>query len=210
MRPSDAAGDPVPLHAARLTKLAETWRASEIEECGEQIERSTIAIENLSAQLRSAVATLHDARRHLAELQQHDERREADPVASILSHPDVVSVRVDHEELIVTTRLLEMRHAAERYDIGSFEFTLSRESGVQIRQPATSRKSAGGWIHPHVQGSRPCLGSARVGVEKLLALGEFAAVVDVLVRFLGSYDDETAYCPIGLWPRLDHTEEDPA
>ena len=59
------------------------------------------------------------------------------------------------------------------------------------------------WIHPHVQGDLPCLGNARVGVEKLLGDLQFVPAAQVMIRFLSTYDEETAYCDLGQWPIVD-------
>jgi hypothetical protein len=59
------------------------------------------------------------------------------------------------------------------------------------------------WIHPHVQGGRPCLGNVRVGVEKYIGLGEMAAAAQLVLAFLSTYDPAHAYCPITRWPRVD-------
>ena len=180
--------------------IADRWREAERLRQRAIVERSGARVENLAAELRSAVRALHDARRQLAALD--DPSAATDPILDlpIATLHDVASVAEVDDRLIVVTRPLVLSHAGEDHDIGAFEIELSHDRGARIRSASSPDGRRGAWIHPHVQGDLPCLGNARVGVEKLLGLGEVAAAVDVLIGFLRTYDAETAYCSIGNWP----------
>lgn len=112
----------------------------------------------------------------------------------------MAGVAVRDDVIDVETGPVVIEHAGAVHDVGRFRIELSPTTGARvflIEQPAGV---AVAWIHPHVQADLPCLGNARVGVEKLLGDLQFVAATEVLLRFLGTYDEDTAYCPLGAWP----------
>jgi hypothetical protein len=104
------------------------------------------------------------------------------------------AVRVLTEEIII-------KHEGQRYKIGRFALELDLKEGLRaVNLENTGDKSA--WDHPHVQASLPCLGNLRDGFEKLLGECQIVPLVSMLVQFLGSYNPETAYCPIEHWEKV--------
>lgn len=164
-----------------------------------EVEAAERYVDDLGDQLRQAVRRLHDLRgrrESLAAVSATDVERD---IALLERLPNVVSVEAADDRVSITTNSLIVDHEGTRYDLGRFQIDLSPSAGVRvwaIEKPPTDVA----WEHPHVQAGRPCLGGARVGVEKLLGTYQYLAAGEVILRLLTSFDVETAYCRIDHWP----------
>ena len=120
--------------------------------------------------------------------------------AAIGQIPGVAGVTVRDGVVVVTTERVTIEHRGAVHDMGTFRLELSPDLGVRVfaAEPPPDVRVA--WIHPHVQADRPCLGNARVGIEKLLGELQLVSTTEVLLRFLAAYDPETAYCDLSAWP----------
>lgn len=177
---------------------------AERERMQKEINKGAEAISQLSAQLRSASRSLHLARRRLAALkellaaEQIQFERDFDQLVSL---PLVQGVEVHGSAIRVLTDEITIEHDGHRYKIGRFALELDLEEGLRIiNLDNTGDRSA--WDHPHVQASLPCLGNLREGFEKLLGECQIVPLVSMLLQFLGSYNPETAYCPIEHWQKV--------
>jgi hypothetical protein len=160
------------------------------------------SVEDLSARLRAAVRTLHAARagrRALAELSAADLERDAALLAKL---PGVAVVGARDDAVLLTTGPLTIDHGGVVRAVGSFRIELSPVTGVRVFRVEAPPGVRVAWIHPHVQADLPCLGSARVGVEKLLGDLQLVAAAEVMLRFLETYDADTAYCDVSAWPAV--------
>jgi hypothetical protein len=158
------------------------------------------AVEDLSARLRSAVRTLHGARargRALADLSVSDLERDAAVLADM---PGVATVEVRDDAIHVITSQVTIARDGATHALGTFRIALSPRTGVRVFRVDAPPAVRVAWIHPHVQADLPCLGNARVGVEKLLGDLQLVAAAEVMLRFLETYDAETAYCDLSAWP----------
>jgi hypothetical protein len=167
------------------------------------VQRAEAAVDDLAARLRAAVRTLHDLRgreRELGELSAPDLERDAGLVREL---PGVTSVEVHDEAVVLETGPVTIERSGAVHDIGRFRIELSPATGARVFLVEQPRGVRGAWIHPHVQADLPCLGNARVGVEKLLGDLQLVAAAQVMLRFLETYDEESAYCPLEAWPQLE-------
>jgi len=114
----------------------------------------------------------------------------------------VAAVEARDDAIQVTTGPMTIDHGGVVRAIGSFRIELSPLAGVRVFRVDAPRGVRVAWIHPHVQADLPCLGSARVGVEKLLGDLQLVAAAEVMLRFLETYDPDTAYCDVSAWPAV--------
>jgi hypothetical protein len=176
------------------------WADERRSAADDEIRAARESVENLSAQLRSAVRALHDARaraREVEHLTPADIERDAGRIREL---DGVAAVTVRDGAIIVTTEATEIEHRGAIHDLGSFRIELAPDREVRVSADAQPAGLQVAWIHPHVQGDRPCLGNARVGIEKLLGDVQLVAAAEVMLRFLKVYDPETAYTDLSAWP----------
>jgi hypothetical protein len=188
--------------ATALATLAVEARDRRRRELEERIATDTELVESLSERLRQAVRRVHLARRDLAEVDGHrtaiDGQAEIERIRRL---PLVRDVTASPDGLGIETRPILVESDGQTYDLGCFRVLIGLQDGVRVDADRDDRAS--GWIHPHVQGGRPCLGNVRVGVEKSIGLGELLAATQLVLAFLATYDAEHAYCPIARWPRVE-------
>jgi hypothetical protein len=166
----------------------------------DEIQAAREAVENLSAQLRAAVRVLHDVRtqaREIERLTPADIQRDA---ARIRELDGVAAVTVRDGAIVLTTQPTTIEHRGAVHDVGTFRIELAPDREVRVFADAPPAGVRVAWIHPHVQADRPCLGNARVGVEKLVGDLQLVAAAEVMLRFLNVYDPETAYTDLSAWP----------
>ena len=180
------------------------YAESEREQVEKEINKGVEQVSQLSAQLRSASRSLHAARRRLLAFktilatERAQFERDFDQLESL---PYVRGVEVNGSAVRVLTGEIIIKHEGQRYKIGRFALELDLKEGLRVvNLENTGDKSA--WDHPHVQASLPCLGNLRDGFEKLLGECQIVPLVSMLVQFLGSYNPETAYCPIEHWEKV--------
>jgi hypothetical protein len=157
------------------------------------------AVDDLGERLRLAVRRLHQLREQFGDLGEVSAADVVRDVALLGRMPGVATVTTSGEDVLITTARVVVEHRGVRHDIGTFAILLSPSTGVRVwaidRPPTTVA-----WEHPHVQAGRPCLGAARVGVEKLLGSYQYLAAGEIILRTLASFDEGTAYCSIDRWP----------
>ena len=180
------------------------YAESEREHVEKEINKGVEQVSQLSAQLRSASRSLHAARRRqlafkaILATEQAQFERDFDQLESL---PYVQGVEVNGPTIRVLTDEIIIKHEGQRYKIGRFALELDLKEGLRVvNLENTGDKSA--WDHPHVQANLPCLGNLRDGFEKLLGECQIVPLVSMLVQFLGSYNPETAYCPIEHWKKV--------
>jgi hypothetical protein len=114
--------------------------------------------------------------------------------------PGVATVAFREDGVEIVTAPITIRRGGHAHDIGRFRLELSPRTGARVFLVEQPPGVGAAWIHPHVQGDLPCLGNARVGVDKLLGDLQLVPAAQVMLRFLETYDAETAYCDLSAWP----------
>jgi hypothetical protein len=189
------AADPADVAAA-----GERWLAEARATNADELRHAEEAVEDLAARLRASVRRLHDLRgreQELGELRAVDFARDA---AVLRDLPGVVDVAVTDEGVAIETGPITIERDGRTHAIGRFRVELSPSDGARVVLVEQPPGVGVAWIHPHVQGDLPCLGNARVGVEKLLGDLQLVPAAQVMLRFLETYDAETAYCDLSAWP----------
>lgn len=160
------------------------------------------AVDDLGERLRVAVRRLHQLREEVADFEGVSAADAVRDIAFLEQVSGVAAVTVSGDDVSIVTDRLTVEHRGVRHDVGTFGILLSPSAGVRVSaidRPQTSIA----WEHPHVQAGRPCLGAARVGVEKLLGSYQYLAAGEIVLRMLSSFDEETAYCSIDHWPKIE-------
>ena len=198
--PGGSSGTSRAADSADLAAAGERWLAEARATNAEELRRAGEAVEDLSARLRAAVRRLHDLRgrdQELGELRAADFAADA---AVLRELPGVVDVAVTDSGVALQTGPVSIERDGRTHAIGRFRVELSPADGVRVFLVAQPPGVGVAWIHPHVQADLPCLGNARVGVEKLIGDLQLVPAAQVMLRFLETYDAETAYCDLSAWP----------
>jgi hypothetical protein len=183
-----------------IESLVPRWRSEAADSADDRTRELAARVENLSAELRAAVRELHGSRSLHRDLSSTPASTNGFVVDDLLRIAGVDRVRAEREELWVDTTWLHIVDGPRAHAIGRFRIRASPVIGVRIERLEAPEGVTAVWPHPHVQGDLPCLGNLRVGIEKLVAVGDLVPMVALLIEFLESYDAETAYCDISAWP----------
>jgi hypothetical protein len=168
------------------------------------VSTQTSQVDDLAERLRRQSRDLQTSRRTLEALlvmlarEQQDIEADFDQLTAL---PHVVAVETDDSAVRVFTDVIHIEHAGRRHKIGMFVLDLDLERGIAVNNVTNTGQKLQ-WDHPHVQGGKPCLGGLRSGLERLLGECQFAPLVSMLIQFLESYDEETAYSPVTSWAEL--------
>ena len=195
--------------SADLPAAGERWLAEARATNADELRQAEDAVEDLAARLRAAVRRLHDLRgreHELGELRAADFARD---VAVLRGLPGVVDVALTDDGVALETGAISIERDGRTHAIGRFRVELSPSGGVRVFLAEQTPGVGVAWIHPHVQADLPCLGNARVGVEKLLGDLQLVPAAQVMLRFLETYDAETAYCALSAWPVRAGPEAEP-
>ena len=109
------------------------------------------------------------------------------------------SIDVREDVIVVETHPVWVEHDDHDFDLGTFRVTV-RLSDDQVTVHKLVGSSPSGYPHPHVSSTGvPCYGNIGAPLVKLLAEGQYAAAVSVLLQFLQSYNAGDAYLKIEHW-----------
>ena len=107
------------------------------------------------------------------------------------------SIRVDGEKLIATTADVSINYEGSTYDIGEFEVKIDLPTGDLDIKNLTHEVD--GYEHPHISGGKPCLGNIGNGVIRMLAEFELFGALQIIHKFLHSYNSQSPYHKIEHW-----------
>jgi len=111
--------------------------------------------------------------------------------------PGVCQASVQDGRISLTTAPILVEHAGRPYRLGRFQVDLHFNGDVRMRN-LTNR--LGPYDHPHIHQGRPCLGSIREGVAKLLGEFQFVAAAEVLMDFLHTVNPADWRLAVSQWP----------
>jgi hypothetical protein len=159
-------------------------------------------VEEMARRISADTRRLNEGRRRRGILQGGQDPQESGgrEVESLQSLSGVREARVQDGRISVTTIPLVVEHGDRRYRLGSFQVDLYFNGDVRITN-LTHR--VGPYDHPHVHHGRPCLGSVREGIAKLLGEYQFVAATEVLIDLLLTVDPAEWRLPVTQWPEAE-------
>ena len=107
------------------------------------------------------------------------------------------SIRVDGEKLIATTSDVSINYDGSSFDIGEFEVKINLPTGDLDIQNLTHAIDS--YQHPHISDGKPCLGNIGSGVIRMLAEFELFGALQIIHKFLHSYNSDSPYLKIEHW-----------
>jgi hypothetical protein len=107
------------------------------------------------------------------------------------------SIRVDGEKLIAKTSEVSINYDGSSYEIGIFEVKIDLPTGDLDIQNLTHKVA--GYQHPHISDGKPCLGNIGSGVIRMLAEFELFGALQIIHKFLHSYNSQSPYHKIEHW-----------
>lgn len=183
-----------------------------------EITQKGLLVEKIQQQLVHALRSLEEAEKRLSgavDAVVHRQEHFRQQYASLARREYIRSVHVTACSVTAVTDrvLIELQErsgeAPTLYDIGAFRidlFTDGRDGCVSITnltRRGTSPLSAGSaFHHPHVESSgKPCLGTIKYSLPRLIARHEYAAACDLLINFLRTVVPTDTYGRlITKWP----------
>lgn len=88
------------------------------------------------------------------------------------------------------TNMIRISNFGKLYDIGEFKITVNLD-GTLVIENLTNKKDT--LDHPHILESKPCLGTIREQVQKMIVNFNFMPLFDLLYTFLSSYNRDGIY-----------------
>ena len=112
-------------------------------------------------------------------------------------------LRVEDDRIVARTYPITVTSRdGDDYDLGTFQVVI-RLDADDVRITKISGEKPDGYPHPHVSSSGvPCFGNIGAPLAKMLAEGQYAAALSVLLQFLRSYNPGDAYI------KLEHFDPD--
>jgi hypothetical protein len=107
------------------------------------------------------------------------------------------SIRVDGVKVIAKTSDVSINFDGSTYDIGEFEIKIDLPTGDLDIKNLTHEVD--GYDHPHISDGKPCLGNIGNGVIRMLAEFELFGALQIIHKFLHSYNSDSPYLKIERW-----------
>lgn len=145
---------------------------------------ATATLAKAKTQLRGYQAQLAVIRDATNEDQLQATREES--WAKLQEHPKIEAINLAGEQILIDTVELTITHpiTGETVPLGKFRWTICPNTVSIKAQNLTNRH--GNYDHPHILNNRPCFGSMGGAIFELLARGDLAAVVEMMLVFLGT------------------------
>ena len=120
---------------------------------------------------------------------------------NLLATPHVENVKVEDKVISIYTDMITIHYVIKDYNIGKFRIDIHTD-GSDLGVTAfnlTSPKN--GCAHPHIKQEKGycCLGNIQNGITKLLAEYQYVIVAQIMINFLHSYNEDSAYNKIYQW-----------
>ena len=164
---------------------------SEIRECGQRI---TVAVRKRHGAQQTLDRLVNDER--AAEIGRL--RKEFDQLAAA---KPVLAVRAYADRIEVDTRTVYIPHMGRRYEIGRFRIAITDHGELTLANLSNTGHDTH-CEHPHVRDRRPCLGNITEALSKLLGEREYALAVNLLFKFLESYNPSHPFSKIEHWKEV--------
>jgi len=117
----------------------------------------------------------------------------------LYENESISRVSIDSEKIEVYTKDIIVQYRNAKYNFGPFLIKIYLSGRYELFALNTPR-SSDALVHPHVaQGGQGCLGNISAEVSKLLARQEYVVLINLLIRFLQSYDSSNPYRRIEEW-----------
>lgn len=160
-------------------------------------------VEEMARRIAADTRRLTEGRRRLRLLQGGRDQPESSgrELESLQALPEVCEARIQDGRISIITSPIVVEHGGRRYRLGRFQLDLHFNGDVRIRN-LTDR--IGPFDHPHVHQGRPCLGTVREGVAKLLGEFQFVGAAEVLIDFLKTVNPADWRLPVLHWPEAGH------
>ena len=187
-----------------LVRLSE-----EQESLSRQIKECDSKINEAGKTINEQVRRRHALNQRLMHIQVDELDKEKENLArefdQLAGAPCVTAVRAKNDRIEVDTRTVYMKHEGETYQIGRFTMFINNDGKVRFssRDNTHNNTVRGGCLHPHIDShGRPCLGNITETVATMTAQRQYAAVVNLLFRYLESYNPSSPYSNIRNWAKM--------
>jgi len=199
----------------QINFLREQWvqlscrtRTNLIKKAAAQITELEAAVYDYQKALITRIRLLEEKKFEHAALQiQPSEEVKRVEFNRMMECPDIESVVVDGNRIIVTTRPIYIEYDGIEYDIGKFTIYLAVDGGAGwlIKFKNLTRTIGGGYPHPHIEtDGRPCLGNIKECLPSMVGAYQYGAAVLVAIQYLKSYSNDERGKPfihISRWPQ---------
>lgn len=179
------------------------------EECKENIEKAERDIKAYQKKIVEVVRTMRHASEKLAFLSGtalvNVERQAESEWEKLIHMPGVEDVCIIDDSISVfLSKEISISFESIEYAIGKFRIDINEED-CDVRAHNLTR-CVKNCYHPHVQDNGDCcFGEISDGIAQLIGEYEYAALVQVMMRYLESYNDANPYTSITNFPIVGET-----
>jgi hypothetical protein len=161
------------------------------------------AVQEAGKAITKSLIEKREAERELARLSDTERGAEAERLQrefdQLAACEPVVAVRAYPDRIEVDTKTVHIEHLGRKYEIGRMRVVLRHDGNIEFFNLTSPH---GGCAHPHVSGNRACLGNITQAIAKLMAEREYAVVINMLFRFLESYNPQSPHSKIENWKEV--------
>ncbi|MEM7828297.1 MAG: hypothetical protein QW561_03050 [Candidatus Aenigmatarchaeota archaeon] len=119
---------------------------------------------------------------------------------NLFNIPEVKDVYIKDGQILVFTKDIVVEYENRKYRIGSFLIKLSTDGDLMIKNLTNPYRF---FDHPHISYGKPCLGSIRAGVSRLIGEYQFMTAIEVLIDYLKTVNPGDWRVSITNWPEVD-------
>ncbi len=180
--------------------LCQTRIKRELENQVSQLTQSTFSIQRLQSQLINFIRAENVAREQIAILTQKcdDTSRYEQEYDKILQLPEIDRIEAAYS-IHLFTKEIDIEFNNRVYAIGKYDIALPVDNYETITCSNITNKVLD-YDHPHILNSTPCLGTASIGILKMIANYEFYLAIEFILAFLKTVNVGDWYTHINQWP----------
>lgn len=182
---------------------------TELEALSGQLEECDKLVEKADRTINEQVRRRHDIAQRLARAQTGEldkEKEELGREFDQLAGADcVTALRAQDNRVEVDTRTIYIKHEGATYQIGRFTIIIYNDGTVRFR--TRDNTNPGDHLHPHIRANgKACFGNITEAVSTMAVERQYAAVVNLLFRYLESYNPSSPYATINHWKMVSKEE----
>ena len=182
-----------------------------VKESNDKIEAFHREIQDYNRRLQSAYRKAHEENELIETLRlrnaasfEEQARKGFEKMQKMTERGLYESIDFQKESCVAKTKKCFISYQGKRYDVGRFEISIANDS-VEFKNldyPENSHQ------HPHIRNSRPCYGNIGSEIAKLAGRKEFLVLLELVHRYLNSYNHNDAYMKVGSrewkWKEVDN------
>jgi hypothetical protein len=197
-------------HRQAYARLCQGRRTDDRKNAREQLQRIEKELESLQQKITTLVREQQAQQKVIDDLQESDgdmSPRYMLEFDKLSQTKGIEKVEVDGHNINVFTENIDIRQGNSKYRLGKFRIQINTSRNKDVRCFNLSG-ARGGYYHPHVrEGGWCCWGNISTGVQDLLRENQWAALAQLVLRYLQTWNRRDPYYSVTNWPKVNSRGE---